>query len=221
MIKGENLELLKVGYSVEQYNEIYNLLKCIFWEEIKSRIPVINGIESYKQDKLYKEEEKRLEKVIEIIQEKQLRLDIEKLDKEFVYTEEFARTIFYILEKVRGDWRNEKLEYYANVMINYSLKEFSQDFYKEGIVDKLGSYTIEHIIMLKEYYDAEKEKAEVKTKLDSSYAEICRSTLNGDGFIHELTGSWFGYMGGFYSITEYGMKFIEVITNSNTIKKNS
>lgn len=225
-----SLELFQSSAPTAQdYNELLHILKTIFWEEIKSRTPLLNAVEKLKQEKMKLIEEKRLDSLLSDISNKLKSFDESKLDKKFVGTEEFARIVFNIFEKASIDYRADKLKYYSNTLVNYSTINFSGDFYKEGVIERISKYSIEHILVLSKFYDlhnnpdsrvttpSEISKFDFYVKdildddTDEHIAKLCVIDLEADGFIHESIRALAGYNGGSYCITEYGVKCIEII----------
>lgn len=156
----------------------------------------------------------------------------EKLDKDFANEEnaEFVTLVKQVLENITKQYKDEKVKYLANFLANSTKKEFSKAFYKEGILDKVSKYSIEHILILKHFYDVEshegtnseenrKKPLDCKINLDTLCIEgidnnikrICIRDLESDGFIDEVTGAFYGYSGGNYYLTGYGKLCIELL----------
>lgn len=115
-----------------------------------------------KKEKLELIEEKRLINLFNIMDDKFENLEKMSVDIDFINTEEFARMLFKIFDKARVDCREKKLKYYANMLIKYSTIEFSKDFYKEDIIEKIGEYPEEHILALNTVYNKHGENNDEK-----------------------------------------------------------
>ncbi|MBM7869253.1 hypothetical protein JOC70_000722 [Clostridium pascui] len=201
---------------VELYNNIYKDLKIVFIEYMKAKFPAIAAFSVLRHNRLIKIEEDRLNRLLEDVQDKIKKVDINKIDYDFIKKEEFARIVFDVLDKAKSDYREEKLKYYANILINYSTIEFSGDFYKEYIIDRIANYTIEHILLLEKVYEKHLELND-NNKLDyldedlplenlsKEVTDICINTLVADGFL--IKGFW----GDGYLINERGIKCVKLI----------
>ena len=201
---------------VELYNIIYEDLKIFFVEYVKAKFPSIAALSALRHHILMKIEEDRLDKFSEDIQEKIKMVDRNKIDYDFIRTEEFARIVFDVLDKVRIDYREEKMKYYANMLINYSTIEFSKDFYKEYIIGRIANYSIEHILLLEKIYEKHLELNDSNKRdfdnedlpldnLSRQTTDICINTLILDGFLIRV------FWGDGYFISEIGIKCIELV----------
>lgn len=201
---------------VELYNNIYKDLKIVFIEYMKAKFPTIAALSALRHNRLMKIEEERLNRLLEDIEEKIKRVNMDKVDYAFIRTEEFARIVFDVLDKAKSDYREEKLKYYANMLVKYSTIEFSGAFYKEYIIDRISNYTIEHILLLQKIYEKHLELND-NSKLDyldedlplenlsKEVTHICINTLIVDGFL--IRGFW----GEGYLINESGIKCVKLI----------
>lgn len=183
----------------------------------------IDGALSAIGKKLESNEKERLSVLVNELEQKIESMDKNKLDYNFINSDEFIEIIFKVYNYTKREYRHDKIKYFANILINYSTIEFSNDFYKEGIIEKISKYSIEHILVLEKiyqgYYQKLKKEAKEKTfnyrdihieSISDEIRDICIYTLNSDGFIKEITGA---YGGGSYSITTFGIRCIELITN--------
>ncbi|MCB2311624.1 hypothetical protein LGL55_10535 [Clostridium tagluense] len=213
-----NIEILyETAPDVEVYNNIFNELGIFFKTYTKGKFPAIAALSALREDKLFKVEEKRLNSLLSALQEKVDRLDKDNIDYKFIRTEEFARIVFDSFGKVSKDYREGKIKYYANLLINYTTVTFSKDFYKEGIIESLSKLSMEHILVLDTIYnkhleindekirDFEEQDNLCKDIISMDIWEICVNTLCSDGFIRQVLGNC--------SITNYGLKCIELIKN--------
>ncbi|WP_460286132.1 hypothetical protein [Clostridium sp. CTA-7] len=46
------------------------------------------------------------------------------------------------MEKSQTDYRYNKIQYYANALLNYSAKKISEGFYKERIIKIISKITV-------------------------------------------------------------------------------
>lgn len=234
-IHKSDLELLyNSAPDLESMNQIYNDLKIVFIEYLKAKFPLISALSVLRHDRLLKKEENRLNKLISDIQYKTGKIDKNKIDYEFVNTEEFARIVFHVYDKAKSDYREEKLKYYSNLLINYTTKDFSQEFYKEGLIEKIARLSGEHFIVLNEFYKkylnddlgnrTDKEKndpigsvnwrdlrlANIKPNL----IELCLVDLQAEGLLYNLASFRFdGAVNEEFSISPYGIKVIQLINS--------
>lgn len=221
-------DVIAESNATKENNRMFHILKTIFWEEVKSRVPVLGAIESLKKEKLGLAEGNRLNKLLNIMNNKMIELEDNKIDYNFIKTEEFARIAFTTFDKARIDYREEKLKYYANLLVNYSTIKFSNDFYKEGIIEKIGMYSVEHILTFNSiYYLCRKQverrknihinsaiKFDIKniymTGEDVEITSVCFNDLLKDGFIDSYTSA----SDDNYRLTEYGLRLYSIINES-------
>ena len=156
----------------------------------------------------------------------------EKLDKEFANENnpEFVLLIRRVLEEITKQYKDEKIKYLSNFIANAAMKENSSAFHKEGILEKVSNYSVEHILILKHLYDVSFQDGEVDEEsrgrlqnskisinkldidgIDTDVIKICFRDLESDGFIDEITGAYFNYTGGSYYLTNYGKQCIELL----------
>lgn len=148
IISPENQELFK--YFIKWLLDFYE--KSITMKTMGNVIGVDAALSAIGK-KLEKTENERLENLYVELEQKIELLNKDKLDYNFINSEEFARIVLYVFKKARADYREGKLHYYANVLVNYSTTEFSNNFYKEWILDKIAQYTVEHIVFMKKIYN--------------------------------------------------------------------
>lgn len=194
-------------------------MKVIFGEEVKSKSPLLGAMESLKKEKIELVEEKRLNNLLNMINAKMIEIEDSMIDYDFMKTEEFTRIVFDLFDKASKDYRKDKLKYYANLLINYTTLKFSKDFHKEGIIESLSKFSIDHILVLDTIYNKhieinDEKKSDVEEQVNLCEGimsmdiwEICINTLISYGFIHQRF--W-----GDYIITNYGIKCIELIKNN-------
>ncbi len=164
--------------------------------------------------KLESLEKERINKFLHELEMRTSILQVSKLDKNFVNSDEFVEVFFRILSKVRREYRNEKIKYFSNILINYCGHGYSNDFYKEGIIDRISNYSVEHILVLQKAYILHTNNKSNGQSVDFEYNEdfgvsqnvagICISTLYSDGFLER------GFFGGYF-VTDYGVKCVELI----------
>lgn len=156
----------------------------------------------------------------------------EKIDRNFASEEnpEFVLLIRRVLEQITRQYRDEKIKYLANFIANVVKIENSNTFYKEGILEKISNYSVEHILVLRYFYDvsfqngnvSEESRKELKNSkininsldingISKDILKICFRDLEADGFIDEITGVYLNYTGGSYYITNYGKQCVELI----------
>jgi hypothetical protein len=220
------MKKLSSDYNSMEVNNAFKGLLNIFIEELKSKLPLYGSIEKLISDNLRKLEKDRLNKLLAQIQENLLVINKDKLDKDFMNTEEFARLVFYGFQKVRTDHREEKIKYYANVLAKYCTVEYSNDFHKEGIIERVSKYSVEHILVLNEAYkifnlseenDGTPKGLFVKTdikigEVDEEVIEICISDLKANGDLEIMVGfSYSLYSPNEFKISSYGIKLIKTI----------
>jgi hypothetical protein len=206
-----NKETLKKG--IESLYDIYNrsvILK--FTGNCIGVDPIISAL----GEKLRSIEHKRMINLLDNLDKKIKLMDKTKIDYDFTNSEEFTELVFKVFNNVRRDHREEKIKYYANILINYSTKEFSHDFYKEYILNRVSDYTEEHILLLDEVYKKhleinDRDKPDFDNEdlpldnLTRQNTDICVNTLILDGF---LTRAFWGDK---YFINELGIKCINLI----------
>lgn len=156
----------------------------------------------------------------------------EKLDKDFTNEDnpEFILLIRRVLEQITKQYKDEKIKYLANFIANVAKNENSNAFHKEGILEKVSNYSVEHISVLKYFYDVsfedgeidEESRGELKNSkininnldidgIGKDILKICFRDLESDGFIDEITGAYYDYTGGNYYITNYGEQCMKLL----------
>jgi hypothetical protein len=214
-------EVMVPAYTLEDYKSFENWVKSMYsiYEksillknvgEILHLTPTISAIGK----KLEYSEKKRIETLYKELDKRVNNLDKEKINFEFVNSEEFYEIVFKVFNYTRREYREDKIKYFANLLINYATYEHSRDFYKEGILESLSKYTIEHIIVMKFIFNVHLNKSETEADVDGRVvniegmdpiiSEICVSNLLADGFLQ--SGFWTSMW-----ITEYGIQFINLI----------
>lgn len=142
-------------------------------------------------------------------------LDMTKIDKDFVNSEEFVEILFKILDKAKREFREHKFEYYSNIFLNSCTTTYSNSFYKENVIETISKYSVEHIIVLGKVYEmylssSEKnkftfEKNDIQIDgLEKETILICLNTLMADGILEKT------FWEPLY-ITQFGLKCIELI----------
>ncbi|MCB2340887.1 hypothetical protein [Clostridium estertheticum] len=223
--KSEIEVMVNTGLSLEESNNLYNetiiFAKNLFFEFIKSKSLIFKCIDKQRKDKHQAIEKARIDNLVVMINEQQIHIE-NKIDLNFICSEEFVRIVLNIFEKAKIDYREEKLKYYANIILNYSTIEFSKDFYKEGIIESISKLSMEHILVLDTIYikhleindekirDFEEQDNLCEGKIDMNTWEICINTLYSDGFIRNTLGNC--------TITNYGIKCIDLIKNYEDFK---
>lgn len=226
--------LYKSSNDIKIFNDIFQDLKLVAKEYFKAKFPIVSVLDTLRQQKLKQVEEERLNKFFQNTSNKIKYLSDNKLDKDFIESEEFIRLFLNISNKVKEDYREKKIEYYSNLLLNYTTINFSKDFYKEGIIERLSKYSIEHILVLDEAYSLFKtnpvlgsmqrgtfNKQNIKVEnLDEQIIELCIIDLRADGLLYEVTG--FRFDAGtpeYFIITEYGIKCLELICDNYNLRK--
>ncbi len=158
----------------------------------------------------------------------------DKIDKDFASESnaEFVSLVYRVLEQITKQYKDEKIKLLANFIANIVTKDNSSSFSKEIILEKVSYYSVEHIAVLKHIYDIDimdggKSEAErsiltnsnlnikdiVINGIDQYVIKICMRDLKSDGFIDEITGSYFDYTGGNYYITDFGKICIALLSD--------
>jgi hypothetical protein len=113
-------------------------------------IPKIGGqLDTYfawKGEQLQKE---RFEKFIYLLSEVLEKLDEEKMDKEFIESEEFNELFYEVSRQAIRSHQEEKLIYIRNIFINSLTPKYSKNFMKTSFLDILSMLSDAHIAILK------------------------------------------------------------------------
>ena len=158
----------------------------------------------------------------EEVKERVNRLDLSKLDKSFVESDEFASLLFEILTRNARAYEEEKIKLFANIFVHSAFLENSRTPYKEGFIRIVSDLSLDHIALFRCIYDkgkdfTEEDKANncdhVKSGELLKLLEISVSRLL--AYAQELmrfgvTYDWTtGRLGAedSYGLTEYGREF--------------
>ena len=220
--------------------KIKDLGKDICWETVKEvvikEIPIYGKIFSVIDNINSKKQIENIIKGLQYIWKNFEMLNEElndKLDKEFVSEDnlEFVLLAKRVFEDITKQYKEEKIRYLANFIANSSTKEYSKTHHKEGILDKITRYSVEHVLILKffcdsnifeENSDLEKRRENLKENsvdidtlqvdgLNKDIIRVCVRDLESDGFIDEIAGGYWGNNGGKYYLTNYGLTCIKLL----------
>ncbi|WFD09027.1 hypothetical protein [Tepidibacter hydrothermalis] len=234
-----NKELNKYfRYFLEFYNQSIILRTIGSVAMIDSPISALREKTNNKEQKrmlqLIEFELNRLKRLSNIIEKKVNQINENKIDWDFIKSEEFLRIVFDTFEKAKKEYREEKLKYFANILLNYTTYQFSNDFYKEGIIERISKYSVEHIIVLEEIYKCCTRKGNINDdKIDQNVkntnanyihidklnvknininiVNICIGDLSSGGFIIKENSTWEAVGGKCYSVTDYGIRLLQLI----------
>ncbi len=81
------------------------------------------------------------------------KVDEEKLDKDFLKSDDFYILFKKCLDRIKYEFRKEKLLLYRNFLINSSLKKYNLKVDKNYLLKKLDIIEVEHFKILKYYLD--------------------------------------------------------------------
>jgi len=83
------------------------------------------------------------------------RIDANKIDRDYILSDEFYILFKKTLEKVRFEYQQEKIQLFKNFLIKSSLKNLSStplEIKKEYLLNKLETITLEHFLILEWYF---------------------------------------------------------------------
>lgn len=179
-------------------------------------IPIVGGsVDLLLTSKWHKISQKRLEIFIEAVTEEFALIEETKVDRQFLETEEFFDLVIKALNLVIKTRSSEKIKLYAKILQG-SLTKSNSTFHAEDYLNVLEELTEKELVFAKCFYEL-KSKNEPYLKDDQndiSYtsmsflnvskeeAQFFFQRLEKVGLVKELVGSFIGYGGGVYNITD-------------------
>ena len=98
-------------------------------------------------------QKERVENFLNELKEGMNKLSEEKIDKEFLESEEFFSLFQMTIEKVIRNYEKQKIGYFRNIFVNSVKVNLSETYYKEGFINKLSNLSVIHIGILKFYHE--------------------------------------------------------------------
>lgn len=192
-------------------------------------IPYVGGsldtILSAEGNRIQKE---RFEKFLNELKEGMNKLNEQKIDKNFIKSEEFFSLFQITIEKVIRNYEKEKIQYFRNIFVNSVKIGKSDTYYKEGFMNILANLSAVHISILKDYFEREEvfkkenrgkggwiisaESIAQKFDLTDSQVEGFCNDLLRYGFLYDALIGIYGYKRGHFRTTKYSNDFIGFIT---------
>ena len=150
-------------------------------------------------------------------------IDDEKLDKEFIESDEFISLLTEVLSRNARTYEDEKVRFFARVFINSAIHGMSKVPYKEGFVRIIDELSADHIRVLSFIYEkslpsTEEDREENRDRvLASQISEAlnipgsrvlayCEQMIR-FGLLQDWGIGRYDYKPGSYEITDYGREF--------------
>lgn len=176
----------------------------------------------------------RLEEFMRQTKEALERLDGEKIDKDFLESEEFEHLFIAAVNAVIRSYEREKITLFRNIFVNSILLGNSEEYYKEKHLDVIADLSATHIEILKRIYERaqyfteeDKEAArdyvsvkqlhEVFQGLSESQIEALCLDLMRYGLLYDWFAGRLDYKRGYYELTDYARDFIRFIHDPTSI----
>lgn len=155
------------------------------------------------------------------------KLEIEKIDKKFLDSDEFVYLLIEILSRNARTYEQEKVKLYARLFVNATTLSKSTTPYKEGFVRIIDELSVAHILALAFIYD--RSSAFTKEDKENNRGHVLASEVAEELLITEpralaycdqmirfgLLRDWslgkYGYKPGSYAITDYGFELAEFL----------
>lgn len=220
----EKIEKPAVNYS-EKYCENIDLRTVI--RNLPGIGQALDDLFAYKGSKILK---KRINLFFKKTHEKLKKIDEEKIDKEYLESEEFFYIFQRILRQVSLSEEKEKVELFRNIFIKSIKIDGASVYYKERFVNMLADLSIIHIEILKYYYEREKvfltehrgsaqcftSFSAIVQKLNSLLSEFQVETFCKDlmryNLVSDIAIGKYDYQEGHYRITANGRDFVDFIS---------
>jgi hypothetical protein len=220
-LKKEKLENIK--YIGEEALNAYNGSSSLRF--VISSIPYIGGIiDTILTTNAQEISSRRLNDFFNQLSNRMTEVEEKLIDLEFIKSEEFYDLLFKIIESSQRTRIDEKRKLYSQILCN-ACKINKEDVNPEFYINVINELTIEELIVAKKLYEL-KVSGEYKnivsknhtagdgsmgtaqvltyTELEINHEELpfILLRLQKAGLIKEITGTYMGYSGGGYELTE-------------------
>ena len=177
---------------------------------------------------------RKLEEFLVELKETMGKISEEKIDKEFLNSEEFYVLFLTILERIMKTYEREKIILFRNIFINSIKVQNADTYYKEGFINIVTNLSVLHVQILKYYFEREeifkKERRNAPNSFtsqsavmrkfnikESQFEGFCNDLLR-DGLLYDAgIGTW-DYKRYHYRVTNYASDFLKFITVKETKK---
>lgn len=152
------------------------------------------------------------------------KLDTDKLDKQFLESDEFVLLVTRILIASARTYEQEKITLYARILLNSVTVEKSDTDYKEGFINIVDDLSVEHVKILTVAYHKIRNEMEDKNKIivaneiaellgleESRVIAYCEQMARFGLIMDSQLGRVLDYQPGHYTITNYGIQFVEFL----------
>lgn len=188
-------------------------------------LPYVGGpIDTLLSGKASKIQQARIECFLDETNKKLQTIEKEKIDYEFIESEEFFSIFQNLLEKVIRTYEKEKIEIFSNIFVNSIVKENSKTYYKEGFIDMVFNLSALHIKILRffyhrhnvlrslgiEYTSVDEISKELGLGNNIQAEKFCNDLMR-YGLIYDWGVGRYNYVRGRYSMTPYASHFVKFI----------
>jgi len=173
---------------------------------------------------LYEKNSKLLVEEIKRLAEK---LNADKLDQEFIESDEFVSLLVEILARNARTHEQEKVRLFARVFVNAATYDKSKMLYKEGFVRIIDELSVIHILALAFIYeisvafteeDRENNRDCASAKQVAEHLEISEARAQAYcdqmirfGLLRDWSIGRWNYQLGVYALTDYGSELAEFL----------
>lgn len=123
---------------------------------------------------------KRIEKLAEFLELELLRIDSEKLDKEFLYSDEFHDLVLLVIDKTIRSRQDEKIKIFSMILSSSILPKKQTIDDLEDFTEIVSSLTTSDILVLKGFWKKEsqlKKEKELSDKPSQFFDLVMAETL--------------------------------------------
>lgn len=210
-------------YNVEQKFSIwYNSPEAVWMRMLVSSVPsmggVLNQLLSCQGQLLAKA---RFERLIKELSKQMMQIDSEKIDQQYLQSENFFDLICCAIEKSLRIRNSDRASAVVRVIIGAVTHEIDEIALPEDIIAIIAELSDDAAVVLKSIYTANSQGVEVKNygaTIMSYVPDELHSRLHfllkrieSIGLISEKTGARFSYSGGDYYLTDTGTDIINYI----------
>lgn len=183
---------------------------------------IINTFMSTRSQEIFN---KRIILLCEEIQAQLEYIDINKIDKNFLESEEFFDVCYKIFSSSKKTRQKEKIKMYAKIFKETLIRGFNQNLdYVDQILSVIEVLSLNDLIVLKYLYDnKDKINDSVYAINEKFWSYLTIEGMDGGdvaysinrlfnyGFLSERYGAVLSYSGGYYRLTIFADKFVEYL----------
>lgn len=189
--------------------------------------PVGSAIDTLLSGEAAKMQAKRFKKFVERVSETLKNIQEEKIDREFLESEEFLSLFQNILGRVLESYEEQKILLFGNIFVNSVKTDGAKVYYKERFINIVADLSVVHVEILKYYFEREevfrkesRKGADAFTSLESVFVKFKITEAQAEAFCNDLLRynllyddgiGRFDYKRGHFRITDSAIDFINFI----------